>query len=119
MNLYEILVPTVNHNNKPYRTRFHRVWDNKIRSIAKGLTILQPVKGQWISENDDLVKERMIPVRIACTPEQINLIADITANYYQQKAIMFYQISNNVTIKCYPTKTVSKPPKIAQEPPGN
>lgn len=63
--------------------------------------VISPIKGQWISQNGELFKERMIPVRIACSREQIDKIADITAKYYDQKAIMYYLISEEVTIKNY------------------
>lgn len=99
--LYEILVPTQTNDGKPLRTRFHRVWDSKVRAITGGLTIIPPVKGQWVSSEGQLFAERMIPVRIACTPEQIDKISDMTAKYYTQKAILFYLISTKVTIKNY------------------
>lgn len=101
MKFYEILVPTVSNEGKPFRTRYHKVWDEKVRRITGGLTIIQPIKGQWISSEGELFKERMIPVRIACSQEQIDKIADITAEYYNQKAIMYYLISEEVTIKNY------------------
>ena len=102
--LWEILVPTKMKSGdvvKPVRTRFHRVWDEKVRSISGGLTILKPAKGHWVSPADELFVERMIPVRIYCTEEEINAIADLTAKYYNQKAIMFYCISTKVRIKHY------------------
>lgn len=101
MKFYEILVPTVSNNGKPYRTRYHRVWDEKVRKITGGLTIISPIKGQWISANGKLFIERMIPVRVACTKEQIDQIADMTAEYYNQLAIMYYLISEEVVIKQY------------------
>lgn len=101
MNLYEILVPTVRNDGRPFRTRFHRVWDAKVRAITGGLTILAPAKGQWVSPQGQLFSERMIPVRIACTAEQIEKIADMTAAYYDQLAILFYKISDEVRIKHY------------------
>ena len=101
MNIYEILVPTIFNDGKPIRTRFHKVWDEKVRKITGGLTIVAPVKGQWVCPEGQLYEERMIPVRIACTEEQMERIADMTAEYYKQKAIMFYLISNQVKIKHY------------------
>lgn len=98
---WEILVPTISNEGKPYRTRYHRVWDGKVRAITGGLTVVPPVRGQWVAPNGDLFAERMIPVRIACTEEQIEAIADMTAKYYNQKAVLFYAISNNVKIKHY------------------
>lgn len=101
MKFYEILVPTQMNDGTPIRTRYHRVWDEKVRAITNGLTIIPPIRGQWISNDGELFSERMIPVRIACNDEQINLIADMTAKYYKQKAIMYYLISDCVTIKNY------------------
>lgn len=97
ISLYEILVPTI-MNNKPVRTRFHRVWDRKIRSIAGGLTILSPCKGQWISESAELFQERMIPVRIACTADQLKEILNFSLQYYNQIAMFAYKISDEVII---------------------
>jgi len=101
MQFWEILVPTMSNDLKPFRLRYHRVWDEKVRVITGGLSIVAPIKGQWVSNAGELFRERMIPVRIACTEEQIEQIADITAVYYNQKAIMYYQISNKVIIKNY------------------
>lgn len=99
LELWEILVPTIRNDGRPIRTRFHRVWDEKIRDISGGLTIMTPVHGQWISEDNTLYKERMIPVRIACNREQIETIIDFTKKYYEQLAIMAYKISTEVIIR--------------------
>lgn len=97
--LWEILVPTI-MNDKPIRTRFHKVWDNKVREVAGGMTVLQPAKGQWVEPvSGELFKERMIPVRIACSREEIEKIIEMTISYYDQKAVMAYKISNEVIIK--------------------
>lgn len=101
MNLYEILVPTVKNSGKPIRTRFHRCWDEKVRKITGGLTVMTPAKGQWISPEGELFAERMIPVRIMCSAEQIEAISDMTAAYYDQKAVMFYRVSDEVRIIHY------------------
>lgn len=100
MTLYELLVPTI-MNDKPIRTRYHRVFDKKVREISGGLTILRPAIGNWISPSGELFVERMIPVRIACSRDDIEKIADIAASYYKQRAIMFYKISDDVHIKHY------------------
>lgn len=103
LSLYEILVPTVRMDRpgRFFTTRYHRLWDAKVRGIAGGLTILKPAKGQWLSPDGVLFDERMIPVRIACTKEQIDQIADLTAKHYQQKAVMYYRLSDEVVIKSY------------------
>lgn len=97
--LWEILVPTVHKNGKPIRTRFHRVWDHKVREISKGMTIMPVAKGQWVDPEGNLFKERMIPVRVACTREQIEEIIDYTLEYYNQAAVMVYKVSSETIIK--------------------
>lgn len=96
--LWEILVPTVREDGRPYRTRFHRVWDEKVKKVANGLTVVSPVKGVWVSKDGDTFKERMIPVRIMCTRDQIIEIAHMTKDYYEQLAVMVSKVSDDVFI---------------------
>lgn len=96
VKLWEILVPTVRNDGRPIHTRFHRVWDERVREISGGLTILTPAKGSWISEAGDLYAERMIPVRIACTEDEIEAIAEMSKRYYEQLKILVYKISDDV-----------------------
>lgn len=100
MELWEILVPTKHNDGRPIRTRFHRVWDAKVREISGGLTIMPAAKGQWVDTSDSrLYRERMIPVRIACSREQIEQIVEMTLTYYKQIAVMAYKVSNEVIIR--------------------
>lgn len=99
LQLWEILVPTIRNDGRPIHLRFHRIWDKKVRAITGGLTILPVTKGQWISSNKELFEERMIPVRIACTREQIEQIIDMTLKYYEQLAVMAYKVSEEVIVK--------------------
>ena len=100
MELWEILVPTMRNDGKPFRTRYHKVWDEKVRKVSGGLTIHTPAKGQWVHpDNGELFKERMIPVRIMCTREQIDKIIDITLEYYDQIAVMAYRVSDEIILK--------------------
>ena len=100
--LWEILIPTVRNNGRPFRLRHHRVWDNKVKSLANGLTIMKPTtKGEWVSKDGNLYVDRTIPVRIVCSEKVINMISDYTAKHYEQLAIMFYKISDHVVIKSY------------------
>jgi hypothetical protein len=96
--LWEILVPTVRNDGKPFRTRFHRVWDKKVEAISGGLTILTPGKGTWVHEGQS-IRERMIPVRVMCTREQIERIIDLTLEYYDQIAVMAYRVSDEIILK--------------------
>jgi hypothetical protein len=103
--MWEILVPTqmlnINDEMRPIRTKYHRVWDAKVRQITDGLTILTPAKGHWVSPDNELFIEKMIPVRIMAREEQMHEIADMTAKYYRQEAILFYQVSDAVFLKHY------------------
>lgn len=96
--LWEILVPTM-MNGKPVRTKYHKVWDEKVRAISNGLTILKSAKGEWVSSSGELFAERMIPVRIACSENDIEKIMDITIKYYNQEEVMAYKISECVKFK--------------------
>lgn len=92
LHLYEILVPTVKNKcdtkKKWFSLKYHRIWDAKVRAITGGLTILPVNIGQWLNPTSgELFIERMIPVKIFATQEQIDQIADITANHYNQLAI--------------------------------
>ena len=98
--MWEILVPTIRRRDgKPIKTRYHRVWDTKVRAISGGLTVLSPAKGQWIARDGELFVERMIPVRIMCNEEEINKIVDMTLEYYDQLAVLEYKISDNVIMR--------------------
>lgn len=81
-------MPTVRNNGKPFRLRHHRVWDTQVRRISGGLTIMPVAKGQWVSKEGELFAERMIPVRIVCTREQIEEIVRRTLVHYSQLAVI-------------------------------
>lgn len=105
--LWEVLVPTMSRDGKPFRTRFHRVWDKKVEAISGGLTVLTPGKGTWVHEGQS-IRERMIPVRVMCTRAQIEKIIDITLEYYDQLAVMAYRVSDNIILKHRALKRVKK-----------
>ena len=97
MFMYEILVPTM-MTGKPVRTKHHKKWDEYVRKISGGLTILKPAKGQWLDNTDLLHEERVIPVKIACTDKQLRQILKFTIKHYKQLAVMAYKISEEVII---------------------
>lgn len=99
LKLWEILVPTIRNNGRPIHLRFHRIWDQKVLKLTGGLTILKPTQGKWVSPDKKLFAERMIPVRIACTRDQIKQIADLTLSYYEQEAVFYYLVSEKVYIE--------------------
>ena len=93
-------MPTVRNDGRPFHLRYHRVWDEKVRAITGGLTVLAVAKGQWIDPTTgELYKERMIPVQIACTRDQIEEIIDMTLQYYDQLQVMAYRVSEEVIIR--------------------
>lgn len=116
--MWEVLVPTVRNDGRYIKTRFHRVWDAKVRAITGGLTILPVNKGQWVSPAGELFIERMIPVRIACTRAQIEDIINMTLSYYEQHAVLAYVVSEEVIIKYAkqePSKTEVSPVRYVNE----
>lgn len=96
---WEILVPTRRNDGRPIKTRFHRVWDKKVKTITGGLTIMPAsVNGHWVSPEGITFTERMIPVRIVATRKQMKEIASMSLKYYDQEAIMYYVLSPEVHI---------------------
>lgn len=112
-SVWEILVPTMMNDN-PVRTKHHKEWDKKVKKITGGLTITPPTKGYWISPDGETIRERMIPVRVMCTEEEINKISDITAQHYNQDAIMFYRISDDVRIISYDKQNIRARSSVGQ-----
>jgi len=96
--LWEILVPTFDNDGKHFGLSYHQKWDEKVRAIAGGITILKTSKGQWVSREGDLYYDRMIPVRIYCTEPEIDQIIQITIDYYNQLAVMCYRVSDCVKL---------------------
>jgi hypothetical protein len=97
-SMWEILVPTVRNDGRPIRKRFHKVWDDKVRLISGGLTIMPVAKGQWLFK-ETLYEERMIPVRIIANRTEIESIVDFTMTYYDQLAILAYKIADEVILR--------------------
>lgn len=102
MQLWEILVPTVRNDGRPFKLKHHRAWDAKVRAITGGLTVLAPtIKGEWTAPCGTVFSDRTIPVRLACSREQMERIADLTAVHYQQLAVMYWLVSTEVVIHHY------------------
>lgn len=98
--LWEVLVPTVRNDGRPFYLRYHKIWDEKVKAISGGLTIMKPAKGQWIDpKTNDLYEDRTIPVRFIATREQMLRIVDMTCVYYEQLAVLCYRIADEVVIR--------------------
>lgn len=96
--MWEILVPA-SWGKTRFTYEHHKEWDVFVKEIAKGLTIYRGVKGEWVSPDGELFKDRIIPVRIACSEEDIHKIIDFTIKHYNQEAVLAYKISDQVIIK--------------------
>lgn len=94
--MWEVFVPTVRNDGRPFRLRYHRIWDERVKVITGGLTITPPVKGVWVSREGDTYRERMIPVRILATREEMMEILSFTKVYYEQLAVLAYRVSAEV-----------------------
>ncbi|MCX6757607.1 MAG: pantetheine-phosphate adenylyltransferase [Candidatus Nomurabacteria bacterium] len=99
--LWEILVPTHFNNHVKVEVEYHKKWDQFVQKITKGLTIENPTRGTWVNKEGITYQERMIPVKLLCTEKQINKIVDFTAEYYQQEAVLFYEVSRKVSVVNY------------------
>lgn len=103
MELWRILVPSSKPESAPGRKRFfslkhHKEWDKKVVSISGGLTVLKPVVGYWL-DCGKTMREKMIPVEIACSRRQIEAIMSFTAKHYSQKAVFAAKVSGEVLIR--------------------
>lgn len=108
MKLYEILIPTVSNEGRPFKTRHHRVWDKKAQLLSHGgLTIFpKTIKGKWVDNETNIeYNDSTLPVRLVCDEQEMSEIADFTAKHYKQLAIMYYVVSDDVKIVKYDSKT--------------
>ena len=97
MKLWEILVPA-SSPEKEFTYEHHKKWDSYVKSLAGGLTILKPAKGEWISPDGKLFIDRVIPVRIKCKEKHIKKIIKFTIQHYDQEAVMAYKVSDKVIL---------------------
>jgi len=97
-SLWEILVPTYSNEGLEFSLEHHKKWDDKIRSLSGGLTILRTARGQWIDPDGKLFFDKMIPVRVYCAEHEIEEIIQFTMSHYEQKAVMAYQVSSYVKL---------------------
>ena len=61
---------------------------------------MKSAKGEWVGgeEIGVVFREPMIPVRVWATLEQIEEIAKVTMEHYDQKAVMYYRLAEKVFI---------------------
>lgn len=105
--LWEILVPCQYNDGTPVRTRHHKSWDEKVRRVAGGLTVMKPATGQWVHEGK-VYHDRTIPVRVLCTDAQMGKIVQMTMLHYEQLAVIAYVISERAEIFNAPPDFVAR-----------
>ncbi len=96
--LWEVLVPASNNNGDEFTVVHHQLWDEEVRLITGGLTIMRTAKGRWEDSQGNLFAETVIPVRVACDEEKVRSIMDLTLRHYGQLAVMAYRISDQALI---------------------
>ncbi len=96
--LWEILVPANSNDGLEFNLDYHKQWDEQVRNISGGLTILKSAKGQWLDPDGELFFDKMIPVRIYCSEPDIDAIIGLTMKHYSQKAVLAYQVSSYVKL---------------------
>lgn len=95
--LWEVLVPA-SGKEQEFSFIHHKQWDEYVKSLAGGLTILKTGKGEWISPDGKLFRDRVIPVRIYCKKKHIKKIIKFTIEHYNQEAVLAYKVSNKVLL---------------------
>lgn len=100
--VWTIMVPCNYNDGKPVRTRHHREWDRQVQLITHGMTIGSPSIGKWKNKNDSVeYRDRVIPVMLIATAEEMKKISKITANHYKQIAVMYFKTSSEVVVEYF------------------
>lgn len=98
MQLFEVLRPVKFNTGRAVPRSHHAAWERQVLDLAGGLTVCGAVAGQWRDPKSGKVyREPMQPVRIACMPRLAKRIAELTKRHYDQKAVLCYSVSSNVT----------------------
>jgi hypothetical protein len=114
--MWEVLVPTVGNDGTPFSRRHHRRWDSFVTDLAGGMTLIKPVRGTWVDQSTSAeYTERMIPVRIICTEEQIIQICKETARMYDQLAVLASLVAERTILITNPNATGAGPQADSQE----
>lgn len=75
-----------------FTAKHHRIFYKFILNLSKGYSVLSELEGVWQNEKGTIYQEKMIPVRIACTDEQIKEIAEFAKTHYEQEAIFVLEL---------------------------
>jgi hypothetical protein len=98
-SMWEILVPASGDKDKEFTYEHHKAWDEFVKNLTGGVTVMKTAKGQWVNPIGKLYLDRMIPCRIICTKEQITKIIDFTIKHYNQEAVLAFKFSDTVILR--------------------
>ena len=90
--LWEILIPAIGEESS-------KAWYSFVRQFSDGITILKDARGEWVSPNGITFEDYMIPIRIICTKDEIDLIVDFTVNFFDQEAVLAYKLSDDIILR--------------------
>lgn len=97
LEMWEVLVPTHDNDGQKYPLEHHQQWDGFIQNLCGGQTLLKVARGRWVDRTSGkLYDETVIPVRIACTHEQLEQIGEFTLSHYNQIEVLTYLVSEQV-----------------------
>ena len=90
LHLYEILLPATASRKQ------HRRWEAHISHLAGGVSILSDqIEGRWKSKTV-VIRERQIPIRIACSRIVLGKVLRFTAIHFRQTEVLGYLVSSEV-----------------------
>ena len=96
--MWEIFVPA-SSSEQEFAYAHHKEWDEYVKSLTGGLTIMKSAKGEWIDNSTNkLYKDKVIPVRIKCSKKTIKKIIKFTIQHYNQEAVLAYKVSDKVIL---------------------
>ena len=96
-NLYEILIPVADNDGHTFSNSYRKIFVDILIKETGGLSVLPTVKGFWIDKGITYADENT-PLRVICTGEDIERFAYIAKEHFNQLAILYYKISDDVVI---------------------
>lgn len=94
-NLYEILIPIADNAGFVFSDSHRKLFFDMLIGETSGLSILPNLQGFW-EEKGKIYEDINTPLRVICTGEDIKRFANTAKEHFDQLAILYYQISDNV-----------------------
>lgn len=97
MILYEFLLPVRSNDGSEIPDRIYKGLLGRILALAGGYTLPGKALGGWINGQGSTQVENMLPLRVACTPDQAQeIVAMIADTFPDQESLMSYVLSDQV-----------------------